>query len=924
MFPIFSVLCLLFSSNLTKIVSDDLGIDPTLHHFAGMEIGEKNRAGEPEPDGLEAKSDRWEPSYGGARLLWNGFRLRAKWREMSVSLDGREGDAERLWIDGRCRDKELLLPSDHVRWRDSRLQGDIRFLAPPGCEIVLDFQDSVAGTGVRLSMDSVSFDASGRARLGASVRLSWKSPRRWGRSVEWEWRDTVVGKVVVASGVHLPDTVRLRPDSRGLQFLSKEMVVAGGTLHAIGFRGWPGFEISEIERLEIDRNGVPVDVPAGRLQAVRVTDQHFLIWKGDVAVRRGSLLVGKARDFRLVEIVSDQGFSAGPLDRIGRKRFTSDTIEMTLVGDTLVAKRPSMRSLYHGWVLDTKLKVPLRKDGSGENSRLQGVDLKVGIAGLTDSSGRLLEFARPEEEEVPRMAPRRRLLVQLDAGIKISYRVGRSGNFREVTEARADLGEWGGAGVEVEYGFDPQATSISLDRTPIGYVVFHADHEPPVADFAFPWLERWGRFLPGKRIRQTGDNDRIVCQGRFLPNDAWRKFAGRDTLVAFATLPVIRDPKDQMKIVRSGEGVVKVVLPRAAFPQEGVQPIGVGSPLTLRLDSRGGAALGDGSNEWYVDAAQSPRSHSRGGYWKWASPVTGTDSAMHRAIYQGGSFEVDVDAKPIRWATYWRAFAGRDSITAPDGSVLRACRKIEISWEETDKGISQWTATAPSLVRRARGESKWTESKADDKIVWLEGKGFSDLFDEPSGRRQICTEKAPPLDQPADLENVSVDRAPATVGDWNSCVLAKGCSVYRSPFDSTKSDQAYLAAISTWPEVRAEGMSFAQAKSFCRSRSSRLPTQDEWENVVSTHCSPFDHPEFCEGHPQEIPQPVAQGKAYFNGIHDLGGLGAVWCADGRPCLRMAPKSFGASPSVRSKPFGPIGVQCVRDLPSATSDKRNAP
>ncbi len=925
MFPVLSALALLFSSNLTEIVSDDLRLDPTLHTFAGMAIGVKDRDGSAFKDGFMAMGDRWEPSLGGAILSWNGFQFLAKWREMSVSMDGKEGEAKRLWIDGRCKDRELIFPSDSIRWKDARPQGAIRFLAPPGCEIVMDLTDTVSGMGVRLSMDSVSFDASGRARLGTHSRLSWMVPRQWGRSVEKEWRDTLLGSVVLAAGARLPDTVRLRQDLRGAAVLANEILVSGGKLHAIGFRGWSGFETAEVERIEIDRDGAPVDVPAGRLQSIRITDKMFLTWKGDVAVRGGSLFVGKARDFRLVEILSDRGFYDGPLDRIGRKKYTSDTIEMALVGDTLVARRPSLRSAFNGWVVQTRYKLPLRKERFDEFGWIRGTDIDVGVAGLTDSSGRFVVFPQLENDRAPGMVPRRKLLLHLDAGIKISYRIGRSGRFREATEAKVDLGEWGNAGMEVEYGYDPEATSISGDRTPLGHVVFNADRQPPLADFAFPWLERWGRFLPGKRIRQTGANDKVVCQGKFVPNDAWRKSTGRDTLVAFATIPVVRDSKDRMKIQRTGEGVVNVVLPRRAFPQAGVQPIGVGSPLSLRLDSQGEAWVGEGWNEWYVEEVDSLESRSRGGYWKWAKPLGGSDSSVHRAIYRGGTINVGVDAKPITWKTYWRDFAGRDSLRVKDGSVLRACRKIELSWVETEKGITEWTASVPGLVRKAPGDSDWTVPKGGADLVWLEGKGFSNFFDENHGSVPVCLEKRFSLEQPAKLDLLAVDRAPATVQEWDACVRAKGCSVYRPPSDSTKTDQKYAAEISKWPEVRAEGMTFAQAKAFCRSRSARLPTQQEWEDVVSTHCDPFDHPEFCAGPSHEGPQPVAQGKAYSNEIHGLGGReGVVWCSDGRPCLMQVPESLGASPTERSEPFGPIGVRCVRDLSQDSTERRGSP
>lgn len=925
MLPVLSALTLLFSTNLTEIVSDGLRLDPTLHTFADMAIGVEDRDGSALQDGFVAMGDRWEPPFGGAVLSWNGFQFLAKWQEMSVSMDGRDGAAKRLWIDGRCKDKELILPSDSIRWKDARLQGDIRFLAPPGCEIVMDLADSVAGMGVRLSMDSVSFDASGRARLGTDARLSWMAPRQWGRFVEKEWRDTLLGSVILGAGTRLPDTVRFRQDLRGEGILSKEMLVTGGKLHAIGFRGWSGFEIAEVDRIEIDRDGAPVDVPMGRLQSIRITDQLFLTWKGSVAVRRGSLLVGKARDFRLVEIVWDRGFSAGPLDRIGRRKYTSDTIEMVLVGDTLVAKRPSLRRLFGGWVAKSRYEVPLRRDGSDEFGWIKETNMAGGIPGLTDSSGQFVVFPQLENDRAPGMVPRRKLVLHLDAGIKISYRIGRSGKFREATEARVDLGEWGNAGMEVEYGYDPEATSVSGDRTPLGYVVFNADRQPPLADFAFPWLERWGRFLPGKRIRQTGENDKIVCEGKFVPNDAWRKSTGKDTLVAFATLPVVRDPQDRMKILRTGEGVVKVVLPRKFFPQEGVLPIGAGSPQSLRLDSRGEAWVGAVWNEWYVEEATSSDFRGQGGFWKWARPLGGSDSTLHRAIYRGGSFQVGIDAKPIAWKVLWREFAGRDSLQPTDGSILRACRKIGLSWVETEKGISKWTARAPGLVRRARGESRWTVPKGDEDLEWQDGKGFSNLFDENSGKVAICLEKRTPLEQPAVLDGIAVDRTPATVGEWDACVRTKGCSVYRSPFDSTKTDQAYAAEVSKWQEVRAEGMTFAQAKAFCRSRSARLPTQQEWENVVSTHCYPFDHPEFCAGSSHEGPQPVAQGKAYSNGIHDLAGReGVVWCSEGLPCLKQIPESLGTLPTERSKPFGPVGVRCVRDLDRDSSEPRGAP
>ncbi|MBK9576216.1 MAG: SUMF1/EgtB/PvdO family nonheme iron enzyme [Fibrobacterota bacterium] len=924
MLPVFSVLSLLFSANLTEIVSNDLGLDPTLHRFAGMSIGQVDRSGDLKQDGFVAKGDRWEPSIDGASISWQGFRFLAKRGEMSVSLDGKEGEAKRLWIDGSCNGHELVLPSDPIRWKDARLQEEMRFLAPAGCEILMYLEDPVAGLGIRLSMDSVSFDASGRARLGVSTRVAWMTRRRWGGSVDNGWRDTIQGTVVMASGVRLPDTIRLRQDLRNPRFLSKEMLVAGGKLYATGFRGWPGYEVPAIESVEIDREGGPVDVPAGRLQSIRVSTEHFLTWSGDVAVRGGSLVVGKARDFRLVEIVSDEGTSGGPLDGIGRKMFVSDTMGMTLIGDTLVANRPSLQQGMNGWLDRTLLKVPLHREESGDLAWLNQTIIDGGVAGLTDSTDRLVVFPQPENDDAPGIAPRRKLALHLDAGIKISYRVGRSGNFRDATEARADLGEWGGATAVVEYGYDPDATSISFDRTPLGHVVFLADREPPVTDFAFPWLQRWGRFLPGKRVRQTGAKDKIVCEGRFLPNDAWRKFTGKDTLTAFVTVPVSRDSKGRMKIVRSGEGVIKVPLPRQVFLQEGVQPIGLGMPLSLRLDARGEAGVGDHWNEWYVEAPDSVKSQAWGGYWKWANLPVGLGSAKDRAIYRGGFFKVGVDAKPVAWETYWRTFAGKDSLLAPDGSVLRGCRKIDLSWVETENGISQWSARAPSLVRKALGESEWAEPKGDTDLVWREGKGFSNWFGERSTRRSLCLDKSQSSEKPVEVDGIGVDRAPATVGEWNECVLAKACPAYQPEIDPTRQDHAYALEMAQWSEVRAEGIGFGEAKAYCRFRSSRLPTQKEWAKVIGTSCGSYDHPEFCEGLLSERPQPVAQGRAYSSGVYDLVGRGAVWCADGRPCPRGDFKAPGSRSSDPTPAPGSIGVQCVHDLAPAPSKQRTAP
>ncbi|GEM_PF-5870843 len=136
---------------------------------------------------------------------------------------------------------------------------------------------------------------------------------------------------------------------------------------------------------------------------------------------------------------------------------------------------------------------------------------------------------------------------------------------------------------------------------------------------------------------------------------------------------------------------------------------------------------------------------------------------------------------------------------------------------------------------------------------------------------------------------IAVDRLMATVAQYDSCVAARKCSPvkWERPLD-TGAARVWCSR-AKWPESVQGGLDFTQAQAYCAYRGGRLPTQQQWRQVLRQSLGQVDSPREVLGigdrehRCRQWPQVPGQFRPWKSGLFDLVGNGSIWCREGEPC-----------------------------------------